>query len=276
MRARRVLATGVLTIVCFVSAPPADAAEPIVASSCSAAVTGDPGQQVMLDPASVAEPIVGVLAGLDPLGLLTGPFRSAWNSAGPIPLGTVPQGQTEIPGSQVADAVVERLGQIPAVGPVLQPLVPAVRGLVSSLCGLLVRGERPPAPPSSKPSPVAPGNPASSPSPSTSERSAWRPVGADESSAPGRGAVFGERLPGLFGSGAAVSLNTAGVPGAAVDPGAQPPQSASLVNPAVQTGEAHALPADQRQLSQPILLAVLLLTVVSAQLVRRWALGARR
>ncbi|NKQ57449.1 hypothetical protein HFP15_31750 [Amycolatopsis sp. K13G38] len=275
MRSRRLLAAGTLTFFCVLSAPPvATAADsgPVIAGSCSATVTGKPGQQVMLDPASVEQPITGVLAGLDPLGVLTGSFGAAWRAAGPIPVGTVGTGDSEIGGSQVAGAVTGRLNEIPVVGPVLKPLVPGVTDLLGSLCGLLVRAEKPVAPPAG--SPTAP-PPSSAPADPTTSPSGSGRIADGGDASEGQGAVFGERLSDLLASGAAFSLNTAGVPGTGLDGAARAPQQSSLVNPAVQTGDARALPNAQRQLSAPILLAVVLLAVVSAQLVRRWALGTK-
>lgn len=88
-----------------------------------------------------------------------------------------------------------------------------------------------------------------------------------------RGAVFGERLPSLFLGGAALGLHTEGVP----QPGAVvATERPTVVGSPQSAGSALTLPAAQDGLSQPVLLAVLALTIVSAQLVRRLALGSRR
>jgi hypothetical protein len=85
--------------------------------------------------------------------------------------------------------------------------------------------------------------------------------------------VFGERLPWLFLSGAALSLHTDAVP----QPGAVvATERPALAGSPQSAGSALTLPAAQDGLSQPVLLAVLALTVVSAQLVRRLALRTRR
>jgi hypothetical protein len=274
MRTRRFLVAGVLTLVCLVSAAPAAAAqpatappaEPVVASSCSAIVDGRPGQPVALDPRSVVEPIVAVLTPLDPLGVLVGPFRGVWSVLGPIPLGVVPEGQAEIPASRVADAVTARLSEIPLLGPVLGTLVPVVRDTLGTLCGLLVRGDQPGAPPAGT-MPVAPGAPGfAGDGPSASERFAWRRAAAR--AVGGRGAVFGERPAGQAGPGAAFRSNAAAVAGPALDTGAQRDQS---TRPASK--DTPSSPWERYFI--PILLAILLLTIVGARLVHRWALGAR-
>lgn len=269
MRIRHFLAAGVLTIVGFVAAAPAGAAEPAPASSCWAVVDGRPGEQVALDPQAVVEPIVAVLTPLDPLGVLVGPFRAVWSALGPIPVGVVPAGQAEIPASQVADAVTARLSQIPLLGPVLGALLPAVTGTLNTLCGLLVRGDQPSAPPQEGTPPAVPGTPGYPGGPSASERFAWQRAAA--AAARSRGAVFGERLPGLPGPGTAFGSNTAGVPGPALDADAQDGQPAVRAHPAPTAGSPQ-----WQQLYIPILLAILLLTIVGARLVHRWALGTRR
>ncbi|HVV14478.1 hypothetical protein [Amycolatopsis sp.] len=270
MPSRRLLTAGLtLTMLCL-TATPAEAADPVLVPSCSATVTEQPGRQVVLDPAGVTGPIRQALTKLDPLGLLTGQFDTDWAAAGPIPLGTVPEGQAEISGATIADAVTARLGEIPLLGPVLQPLVATVHGTLASLCGILLRGTAPAAaPPASTPgSAPQPGSPTSpGASPSSSSSSARLP----DSTASGASGptVFGSLVPG----GALFPLTGSGVPGngAALDR-LQPAALASAPQPA---GSAEVLPTRHDALSTSTLTALLLLSVVSALLVRRWVLGGR-
>jgi len=246
---------------------PAVAAEaPVTVAECSATVTGVPGEQLALAPASVTEPVVSALSGLDPLGVLTGTFRSLWAGAAPIPLGTVPVGQVVIPGTRIADAVVTRLGELPVLAPVLAPLVPTVRASLASLCGLVVRGEVPGAPPVTSATPVPPGAAGGSPDAGTPIAGRQWTVAAVPGSTAGGGAVFGTPIPGQL-------------PGAGFPAGAQVPpaggQAPVVLDARRAAGSAEALPAPRGDaLSWPVLAGILLLAAVSAQLMRRW--GFRR
>lgn len=280
MRPRRFLAANVVMLACFAGtaagAAPAAAAEPVLAPSCSAVVDGEPGQEVVLAPESVAEPLSGALAGLDPLGLLAVPFRAAWQGMAPIPVGTVPDGQAEIPGSQIADSVGRRLSEIPLLAPILEPLTKTASDALVGLCGILVRGAQPSTPPAASPGSPQPGTPGPPGSPSSGGYSGGRLLTPVETSG-GSGAVFGPRLSGLP-SGAFFGLNTSGVPQSGVLAGpqeAQGPQPAAMAN-SDSAGSAQELPATQPdELSLPALLAALLLAIVGAQLVRRWVLHTK-
>jgi len=136
----------------------------VVAPNCTAAIGGTPGQGVALDPRSLTEPLTSALAGVDPLGLVTGTFREVWQGLPAIPVGTVPVGEALIPGAQIADAVTAELGKLPVLALVLEPLTPAVREALTSLCGIVARGvlpgapQQPEAPPAPRPeAPNAPG-----------------------------------------------------------------------------------------------------------------------
>jgi hypothetical protein len=270
MRPGRFLTVGALTLTCLTGTPAA-AAEPVVAPGCSSVVDGKPGQSVVLGPASVAEPIVNALSALDPLHVLVGPFRGAWGAMAPIPVGTVPDGQAEIPGARIADAVTGRLDEIPLLAPVLSPLTTSVHNTLASLCGLLVRGvppvAGPAAPPGTPAGPAVPGDRGAS-SPAAGQR--FAPPGAAGSPVAGGGTVFGAQLSGMWPGGALFSVAESG----ALLGGPRPPTV--RVSAPRSTGSAEALPAQPDELSLPVLLAVLLFTIVSAQLVRRWVLGARR
>ncbi|KDN19203.1 hypothetical protein DV20_26465 [Amycolatopsis rifamycinica] len=236
-------------------------------AECSATVTGVPGERLALAPASVTEPVVSALSGLDPLGVLTGTFRSLWAGTAPIPLGTVPAGQAVISGTRIADAVVTRLGELPVLAPVLAPLVSTVRASLASVCGIVVRGEVPGAPPADPPS--TPANPApagGSPDGGTPIAGRQWTIAAVPGSTAGGGAVFGTPIPGQL-------------PGAGFPAGAEVPQAGGQVPVALDArrsaGSAEALAAPRGDaLSWPVLAGILLLAAVSAQLVRRW--GFRR
>jgi hypothetical protein len=272
VRTRTLLTVGTLTLVLLAGTPAFAAGSPVTAQGCSSTVSGVPGQQVSLAPASVTEPVTAALAGLDPLGVLTGTFRAVWATTAPIPVGTVPAGQAEIPGGLIADAVLARLGEIPVLAPVLTPLVAAVRTSLASLCGILVRGQVPGAPGAPAPgtptgTPAGPGAPAGSGTPVAGRQ--WT-VAAVPGPVPGGGAVFGTPIPG--------QLPGAGFPGAA---GSGIPQAGSEAPVVVEArrslGSAEALPEQRRDdLSWPVLAAILALAAVSAQLVRRWVLRSPR
>jgi hypothetical protein len=276
MPARHFIAAGAVALVCFSATPQAAAAETVEAPTCSAVVDGAPGQEVVLAPQSVADTLAGVLAGLDPLGVLTEPFRTAWNSSGPIHLGTISAGETEISGSQVADAVAARLGEIPLLGPVLGQLMSTVRGVLDAVCGLLLRGVTPAAPgsPGAPASPVQPGSPVTPPVPGSFDQN----PGSADLIGTARGTVFGERLPGAFLSDTVSGLNTASFSTAAVPrPGSVvATERSALARLPQAAGSASTLQAAPDPLSQPVLLAMLALTIVSAQLVRRLALRPSR
>jgi hypothetical protein len=256
-------------------APAAAAEAPVTATACSATVSGAPGAQLLLAPAAVTEPVVSALSGLDPLGVLTGTFRSLWAGTAPIPLGTVPAGQAEIPGARIADAVVTRLGELPVLAPVLAPLVSTVRSSLAALCGIVVRGEVPGAPAPAPPagSPATPGLPSPLPGASGGSPEVGTPIAGRQwtiaavpGSTPGGSAVFGTPVPGQL-------------PGNGFPVGTEPPQADGQV-PVVldaprSAGSAEALAAPRGDtLSWPVLAGILLLAGVSAQLVRRW--GYRR
>ncbi|WP_020667773.1 hypothetical protein [Amycolatopsis nigrescens] len=284
MRIRRCFSFGVLMLVCFtgtaVGAVPAD---PVLASSCATVMEGVAGQAVVLDPRAVGEPITEVLKGLDPLGILVAPFRQVWNGLPPVPLGTVPVGELMIDGTHVAEAVVQRLREIPLLAPVLELLVPPVRSVLGAACGILARAaDQPDVPDPEAPAPPlgpsAPGD-----SPGLSDRPGrprwnWDTTGASYdpiAGGKGGGTRFGTRLGQPFPAGAAIGFRA---PGAAPGQGVPGPDAPSplVANARRPAGTAVALPAERKQLSQPVaLLAVLLLTVVSAQLVRTWVLRAQ-
>ncbi|MCG8914942.1 hypothetical protein L6E12_03950 [Actinokineospora sp. PR83] len=289
MRTRPFLTAGALSLT-LLSATPAVADEaPVVVADCAAIVTGTPGGQVALAPASVTEPVVSALAPLDPLGLLTGVFRSVWATTAPIPVGTVPTGEAEIPGDRIADAVLARLGELPVLAPVLTPLLSTVDTVLTPLCRILVRGGVPGAPPESTPAPPPPPPPAGGAVPpggdGTPTAGRQWVVAAVPGATSSGGTVFGTPLPGQLpgfdlpvGAGSGVP-QAGGVP-VAVDarlPAGSAEPRADVVPVVADTprsaGRVQALPTRlPDELSLPVLAAILLLAGVSAQLVRRWGL----
>ncbi|HWD02081.1 MAG TPA: hypothetical protein VG674_06470 [Amycolatopsis sp.] len=253
------------------SPAPVAAESPVTVADCSATVTGVPGEQLALAPSSVSESVVSALSDQDPLGVLTGTFRSLWAGSAPIPLGTVSAGQTEIPGTRIADAVATRLDELPLLAPVLTPLESTVRTSLTSLCGILVRGQVPGAPPAD--SPATPVNPApsgaagGSPDAGTIAGRQW-PVAAVPGPTTGGGALFGTLIPGQL-------------PGTGFPPGAAQPQAGGQAPVALEArrtaGSAAPLAAPRDDgPSWPVLAGILLLAAVSAQLVRTWGLRRPR
>ncbi|HJQ45293.1 MAG TPA: hypothetical protein VJ870_03065 [Amycolatopsis sp.] len=267
MSPRRVLTACALTLVFLSSTPAAAAGPPLISGSCSAIVSGQPGEQLALDPAAVATPIAQELAKLDPLGVLTKAFPGQWAAAGPIPLATVPNGQLQLSGDTIADAVTQRLGQLPLLGPVLQTLTPTVHQTLSSACEILVRVVHPAAAPPAA-APGSPGSPGGTGPAGTGGRSA--PAQAAPGTGPaGGGVMFGSPLP----DDALVPLSVDGAPGASgADAAPWPPPIAMARR---DTRSATALPANRDALSTPTLTALLLLSVVSGLLVHRWVLRGR-
>ena len=281
MRFRRHLAAGVLIVGCLggmaVGAADAGAAEPIVAADCTALVRGVTGQQVLLEAGAVLDPVLGALRPLDPLGLLTGPVRDSWLSQTPLPLGTVPAGDLLISGTAIATATADRLASIPLVAPVLQPLTDSVSSVIGSTCGILVRQLPPDAPGSGEQPPPGSGAPGTTPPPSSSPggNSPLPPSGgrlvAQDGAGRGATARFGFADPLPFGP----ALNF-GAPGTSGVPQQAPGGTADVVSAQRSAGTAEALPVSRDELSQPVLLATLALTLVGAQLVRTWVLRMRR
>jgi hypothetical protein len=269
-----------LTFSCLAGAPAVAAAtESLVAPNCTAVVDGTPGQEVVLDPRSLADPIVGVLAGLDPLGLLAGPFREAWQAVAPIPIGAVPAGQAVIPGARIADAVTERLGELPVLALVLEPLTPAVRQTLSTVCGVLARGPLP-----STPAPESPQAPGQTPGQTPGGTGAGTPGSGATQAIPYRPSAseryYQALLAGRPGMSSPVPGSQLGSLGGFGDRTTGAPQF-GFVGPAAETGpersagRAQAMPAARDEVPAAVLAAVLLLAVVGAFLVRRWVRRAR-
>ncbi|MCI2415847.1 hypothetical protein MOQ72_00285 [Saccharopolyspora sp. K220] len=268
MRTRRYLAVGAATLACF-SAEPASAAaatDPVTAASCTAVLDGVAGQGVLLDPRAVADPIAGALGLLDPLDGLREPFRQAWNAAPPIPVGAVPVGEAVLSGTQIADAAIARLREIPVVAPVLDPLIPAAHSALSTVCGMVVRGDQPGAPSGGEPPASPPPGPPSAPPPSNEAH--WNAPGSSSDSSSRDVVRFGVPLTGTWPFG--LDNRVVGVlqPGA---PGAGGGETEVLNSQAdLSAGRADPLPPEAHRPPLAALLAALLIALVSAQLVRTW------
>ncbi|PWW53706.1 hypothetical protein [Actinokineospora spheciospongiae] len=297
MRTRPFLTAGALSLTLLSAAPAVADEAPVVVADCAAIVTGTPGGRVALAPASVTEPVVSALVPLDPLGLLTGVFRSVWATTAPIPVGTVPTGEAEIPGDRIADAVLARLGELPVLAPVLTPLLSTVDTVLTPLCRILVRGGVPGAPPESAPAPpppsaggtVPPGGDGAVPpgggDPPTAGRQ-WVVAAVPGATSSG-GTVFGTPIPGrLPGFDLPVGAGVPQAGGVPVAVDARPPAGSAEpradVVPVVAdarraVGRVEGLPTRlPDELSLPVLAAILLLAAVSARLVRRWGLRSPR
>ncbi|MEU0515288.1 MULTISPECIES: hypothetical protein [unclassified Amycolatopsis] len=170
-----------------------------------------------------------------------------------------PDGDLLLPGVDIAD-------ELPLLGPILQPLTDTVGSVVGSTCEILVPPAQPEAPGSGEQQPPA-AAPTTTPSSAPSGNSAATPSGgrlaAQESSGAVATARFGFADPLPFGP--ALNFGAPGTPPQAVAAG-----KADVVSTQRPTGTAEALPVTRDELSQPVLLATLALTLVSAQLVRTW------
>jgi hypothetical protein len=281
MLPRRVLIAGSITITCLAGATPASATESIVAPNCTAVVDGTPGQLVALDPLSLTDPIADLLARVDPLDLLAGPFRTAWQNGAPIPVGVVPAGEATIEGAAIADAVTARLGELPVLGLVIRTLTPAVRDSLTTTCGILARaraalpGAAPPAespPPGPLPG-TTPGG-GGGQTPVRGGEAAASPVGPYRPSASER--YYQGLSSGLFRAPAASAQLGSLAEFGNRTPGAAPgPRAATEPEPTGSTGAAEAMPSARKTVPAAVLLAVFLLAVVGALLVRRLVLRTR-
>lgn len=270
----------------------AAAAEPVTASHCGAVVTGEAGSQVLLAPDAVTDQVAALLGPLDLLGVLAARFREEWQAQPPLPVGSVPSGEAVIPGDRVAESVVRRVGELPLLAPVLDALVSAVRDVLGRTCSLIVRGERPGGPDGSDgagggngidggddsgeavPAPAgsARGGPGSEPRPGVWDRD---PGGAPpEYSIVDDGARLG--VPGLLVSpdGLTFDARTGRAPGFGI---LDAETESGRETPSRHAGTALALRTDDADIHVPVVVAVLVLTLVSTQLIRVWTIrGTRR
>ncbi|AHI02115.1 hypothetical protein [Kutzneria albida] len=119
----------------------AAAAEPIVLGSCATSIQGAPGQPVSLSPSAVVEPITNLVTAIPLLGPpLAAPFKKAFTAMPAIPIGALPTGNGYITGGSIATTVVDKLKQIPLLGPVIGVLVGGVQNALTAGCGVTVQG----------------------------------------------------------------------------------------------------------------------------------------
>src|SRR5690606_5579484 len=100
---------------------------------------GAPGQPVSLDAGAVAAPVVNVVRAVPLLGPpLAGEADRAIRRLPPIPIGSVPTTTNggSISGGQIANAVLDRIDDIPLLGPVLGAVLNGVRQTLTAGCGV--------------------------------------------------------------------------------------------------------------------------------------------
>lgn len=296
---RRLVVAGTLLVALAAAAAPARAAgtaAPLVLDGCAAVVRAAPGQQIALSPDAVLQPIAGVLAKLDPLGVLVPPFETLWRALPAIPIGTAP---ASIPGSAIADAVIGKLRELPLLAPVIDVLDEPVRSVLSLTCGVLVQ----PVPPSSPPPAPSAGStapaPGGRPAPGGSGAGSPADPGGRAGTPPnggGTGTVPSASSASSVPSGSPAAglpsvldypslFNPSGLPGPGVPPDGvafnynDVPQIGPVkVNPqavdaTLMPGRAEAMAVSRSQsVGLPILLATLLVTLVATQLARVWVL----
>jgi hypothetical protein len=269
---RRLVLAGTFVVALAAGTPTAQAADPVLLTGCAASAQAESGQQIVLSPDAVIEPITKVLGPLDPLGALTPPFRDLWHAQPPIVLGS---GPGVIRGAAIADAVVGRLRQVPVLAPVIDAVIAPVRSVLTMTCGVLVQPIAPPAG-APAPGPGSPGVPGSSPHPGAP--AAGPAPALPAAAAPANGQAAGAPVPPFY--------NATGLPGPgllsdgiAFDYGGVPQTLAVNVDPrAVDASLASAGRADALAMRDPgpprlpFLLATLVLTLVTAQFVRTWVL----
>lgn len=265
----------------------ADEPPPLVVASCETTASGQPGVRVELRPAAVDDMIVDVLKPLDPLRVLVPEFRDAWKRQQPILVGAILDSRSVIVGPVIADAVVDRLGGIAVLDPVLDDVTDAVWSAIGAACGIGTKPERPAEP-------ERPGEQDSQddqPDSETGERDqgGQKPASGTTASSPRSESASADAsaadAPGLTPDEPLLGgdlLLTDGLPpdGIAFDyrPETTVPipefgildTNGTETGGAMNTGSAVALPADDGAMTRPALLAVALLSLVSAQLARRW------
>jgi hypothetical protein len=245
-------------------------------ATCLTTARGKHGQQIALSPVAVVQPISDQLAPLDPLGVIGPVFRTVSSTLPPIVIGTVPSTRSSISGAAIADAVVVQLRGIPVLAPVVEALIGPVRQVLAVTCGVAAE----PPSPTPQPGGTVPGAPAPPAQPGGPAPGA---PSAGVGTAPGQGPLAGVPLaPGQPAPGVQPGF---GVPvpvippdGVAYNYGAPPPQigytGADLraATDSQSVGSAQPVYGGQAgPVSRPVMLAVLMLTLVSTQLLRTWA-----
>ncbi|MBC6449167.1 hypothetical protein [Actinokineospora xionganensis] len=245
---------------------------PFVAVDCSQSVIAFKGQPVTLARLAVAGLVSQAVRETEGLGTLRGTTVGvAFPLGASIPVGEVPDGTGEIPGSAIADAVATVVRPMRELVPHTDAAVARVHQLVTEKCGMTVRALNP-----SKTAPgTKPGAPGSNPLTPNAQ-----PVGGY--TVPDQLRLYdGVALAGAakrdYGS---IPFAKAGLfvpsPGARYGsvPGYSPEFGVLSDSQGFRTaGDAQALPVGTgNTVGLPILLAVLALSVVTGALVRTWVL----
>ncbi|MQA62358.1 MAG: hypothetical protein GEU86_12855 [Actinophytocola sp.] len=278
---RRALATG--TVVLALAATPhgvAAASDPVVIDQCESTARGEQGQRVLLEPSAVESAFLEALRPLDPLNAIRPRFREVWCEERPILIGAI-----------VADTVLQRLDAIEPVGSIHDALEDAAWTIIAATCAIVTEPtpedpDSPPAPPSED----RPGDDPADPAPPGSDgrdggtsSDAGAEADGKSSNADGRSGVAPDQplLSGdllLDGSG----VSPEGVPfdfqvpevGAIPEIGILGDDDRSGMGAGSSPGTASRLAVADEQdgPERPVLLAVVLLSMVTAQLVRTWVL----
>ncbi len=249
---------------------------PFVAVDCSQTVIAFKGQPVTLARIAVAGLVSQAVRETEGLGMLRGTAVGiAFPLGASIPVGEVPDGAGEIPGSVIADAVATVVRPMGELVLHTDAAVARVHQLITEKCGMAVRALNP--------SKTAPGNKPGGPAGNPATTPNAQPVGGY--TVPDQLRLYdGAALAGAakrdYGS---IPFAKAGlfVPSPSARYGSIPGYSPEfgLLSGDTDTagfrtaGDAQALPAGAgNTVGLPILLAVLALSVVTGALVRTWVL----
>lgn len=124
------LVLGGASAALLTGATTAAAAEPVVIGDCSTTVSGAPGTPISLAPSAIAQPVMDVVRGLDPLRLVSPSVQRALDTMPPIPIGAIQTADGVISGGTIAKAVTDRL----PLGSLLNVLLSPVTNTLTSLC----------------------------------------------------------------------------------------------------------------------------------------------
>ncbi|MGW5051204.1 hypothetical protein [Actinokineospora sp. NPDC004072] len=277
---RRLVGTALAALAAAAVAwsPTQAAAEPLpfLAVDCEQTVHAFRGQPVRLSRVAVARLVAdAVRAELG--GLRAAAVHLAFPLGPAIPVGTVPNGTAELPGTAIADAVAEVVAPMGEIAPAADAVTEGVRKRVAESCGMTLNAlnktnetDEPEAPGQPAEPPVA-GDPSTTPNtqpvggadPAPAEVELYDPAQFARS-APRDYGQIPVAHPGVFAPSPDARY---GVPGYSPEFGLLG-QAGAVDSP----GEARALPAGGDQVAFPVLLAVLLLSVLTGALVRTWVL----
>lgn len=255
------------------STPASAAPIPFVAVDCTQSVIAFKGQPVTLARIAVSGLVSQAVRETPGLGTLRGTAAGVAFSLGPsIPVGEIPDGTGEIPGSVIADAVTTLVRPMGELVPHTDAAVARLHQLISEKCGMTTRALNP-----SKTKPgTTPGGPGGNPALTPNAQ----PVGGYTVPDQLRlydGAALARSAPRDYGS---IPFAKAGLFVASPAdrygsvPGYSPEFGLLSDSQDFRTaGDAQALPVGAgNTVGLPILLAVLALSVVTGALVRTWVL----